>query len=151
MITGLHAIIYTRQSDRLREFFSDVLKLPSVDAGHGWLIFAAPPAELAMHPDETGHHELYLMCDDVHATVAELKLSGVELATPIADQRWGLLTRLKLPSGDEIGLYQPKHRTAIGLSKSRTSTARRKRTSRESTRKTKNVPKRAARKRSNSR
>ena len=151
MITGLHAIIYTKQSDRLREFFSDVLKFPSVNAGHGWLIFAAPPAELAMHPDETGHHELYLMCDDVHAAVAELKLSGVELATPIADQRWGLLTRLKLPSGDEIGLYQPKHPTAIRLSESRASTARRKRTSRESTRKIKSAPKRAARKRSNSR
>ena len=151
MITGLHAIIYTKQSDRLREFFSDILRFPSVDAGHGWLIFAAPPAELAMHPDESSHHELYLMCDDVHATVAELKRSGVELATPIADQRWGLLTRLKLPSGDEIGLYQPKHPTAIRLSESRASTARRKRTSRESTRKIKSAPKRAARKRSNSR
>jgi predicted enzyme related to lactoylglutathione lyase len=151
VITGLHAIIYTKQSERLREFFSDVLKFPSVNAGHGWLIFAAPPAELAMHPDETSHHELYLMCDDVHTAVAELKLSGVELATPIADQRWGMLTRLKLPSGDEIGLYQPKHLTAIGLSNSQTSTARRKSTSRKSTTKAKSAPKRAARKRSNSR
>jgi len=151
VITGLHAIIYTKQSDRLREFFSDILRFPSVDAGHGWLIFAAPPAELAMHPDESSHHELYLMCDDVHATVAELKRSGVELATPIADQRWGLLTRLKLPSGDEIGLYQPKHPTAIGLGKFGTPIAKDKGSSRSPIAKTKSAVKRVVPKRPNSR
>ena len=73
MISGLHAIIYSKQVDRLRAFFRDVLGFASVDAGDGWLIFAAPPTELAMHPDESSHHELYLMCDDVEATCAELK------------------------------------------------------------------------------
>ena len=115
MISGIHAIIYSKQAERLREFLRDVLKLPSVDAGHGWLIFAAPPAELAIHPDEDSYHELYLMCDDVQKTVELLTASGVTLSAPIADRGWGLVTRLKLPSGDEIGLYQPKHPTAIGL------------------------------------
>ena len=114
MINGIHAIIYSKDAERLRSFFKDVLELPSVDAGRGWLIFALPPAELAAHPsEEDGHHELYLMCDDVHATVEKLKSKGVELSVPIADRGWGLVTRLKLPSGDEIGLYQPKHPTAL--------------------------------------
>ena len=116
MISGVHAIIYSPQAERLREFFRDELKLASVDAGRGWLIFALPPAEIAMHPDDESHHELFLMCDDVHATTAELKRKGVELSMPISDRGWGLVTRLKLPSGDEIGLYQPKHPTAIALS-----------------------------------
>jgi hypothetical protein len=90
------------------------LKLPSVDAGAGWLVFALPPAELGIHPAEDSYHELYLMCDDIQATAEQLKAKGVQLATPIADQRWGLLMRLRLPSGDEISLYQPKHPTAIG-------------------------------------
>jgi len=116
MISGVHAIIYSKQAERLREFFQDVLKLSWVDAGRGWLIFALPPAEIAMHPDDESRHELFLMCDDVHATTAELKRKGVELSMPISDRGWGLVTRLKLPSGDEIGLYQPKHPTAIALS-----------------------------------
>ena len=115
MISGVHAIIYSKQADRLREFFRDVLKLPSVDAGHGWLIFAAPPTELAVHPDQNSYHELYLMCDDIQVTSADLRAKGVELMTPIADRGWGLVIRLKLPSGDQLGLYQPKHPTAIGL------------------------------------
>src|SRR3954462_854953 len=102
MISGIHAIIYSKQAERLREFFRDILQLPSVDAGHGWLIFAAPPAELAMHPDEDSYHELYLMCDDVQSTTEILKTKGVTLTTPISDRGWGLITRLKLPSGDEI-------------------------------------------------
>jgi glyoxalase/bleomycin resistance protein/dioxygenase superfamily protein len=115
MISGVHAIIYSQQAERLREFFRDELKFASVDAGHGWLIFALPPAEIAMHPDDKSHHELFLMCDDVNATTEQLKRKGVELSMPIADRGWGLVTRLKLPSGDEIGLYQPKHPTAIAL------------------------------------
>jgi predicted enzyme related to lactoylglutathione lyase len=118
MISGVHAIIYTKDADRLREFFRDVLKLRSVDAGQGWLIFALPPAEIAMHPDDTSRHELFLMCDDIQATTQELKSKGVKLSRPVSDQGWGLLTRLKLPSGDEIGLYQPKHPTAIALGES---------------------------------
>jgi hypothetical protein len=115
MISGVHAIIYSKQAEYLREFFRDALELPSVDAGRGWLIFALPPAEIAMHPDDEPHHELFLMCDNVHLTTEQLKRKGVELSAPIADRGWGLVTRLRLPSGDEIGLYQPKHRTAIQL------------------------------------
>lgn len=119
MISGVHAIIYSKQAERLREFFRDVLEYPSVDAGGGWSIFALPPAELAMHPADDSYHELYLMCDDVHAVTKELQSKGVELAVPISDRGWGLVTRLILPSGDQIGLYQPKHPTALGLNSRR--------------------------------
>jgi predicted enzyme related to lactoylglutathione lyase len=110
MITGVHAIVFTPQAERLRAFFRDVLELPSVDAGGGWLIFALPPAEIAAHPAETpGKHELYLMCDDLDATVAELEAKGVELAAPISDQGFGRLTAIALPGGGELGLYEPRH------------------------------------------
>src|SRR5580700_5695899 len=116
MINGLHAIMFSPDADKVRAFFRDALDLPSVDAGGGWLIFALPPAELAVHPTEgEGRHELYLMCDDIQATVAKLEGKGIELALPVADRGWGLVTRLKLPGGDEIGLYQPKHPTALSL------------------------------------
>lgn len=110
MITGAHAIIYSRDADADRAFLGDVLELPSVDAGHGWLIFALPPAELATHPtDGAGCHELYLMCDDIRATVAELEAKGVRFSGRIAEERWGSVTAIKLPGGGELGLYEPKH------------------------------------------
>jgi predicted enzyme related to lactoylglutathione lyase len=110
MITGVHAVILTTDAERDRAFFRDVLKFPLVDAGDGWLIFALPPAELAAHPAaEGGQHELYLMCDDVHASVAELKAKGVDVARPISDEGFGLVTAIRLPSGGELGLYQPRH------------------------------------------
>jgi predicted enzyme related to lactoylglutathione lyase len=110
MITGVHAVIFTRDAERDRAFFRDVLEFPSVDAGDGWLIFALPPAELAAHPaDEGGQHELYLMCDDVDATVANLKARGVEVARPVSDEGFGLVTAIRLPGGGELGLYQPRH------------------------------------------
>jgi catechol 2,3-dioxygenase-like lactoylglutathione lyase family enzyme len=113
-ITGLHAIVYGTDADAIRAFFRDILGLQSVDAGHGWLIFAAPPAELAAHPaDEDGRHELWLMCDDVHATVAELEGKGVEFTRPVTDQRFGLTTTLRLPGGGELGLYQPRHASPL--------------------------------------
>jgi hypothetical protein len=116
MINGIHTLIYSQDADAVRILFRDILKLPSVDAGHGWLIFAAPPAELAVHPtDGEAHHELYLMCDDIQATVKELKTKGVELVRPIKDAGWGLVTALKLPGGAELGLYEPKHPTAHKL------------------------------------
>jgi catechol 2,3-dioxygenase-like lactoylglutathione lyase family enzyme len=109
-ITGLHAIVYGTDADAIRAFFRDVLELRSVDAGHGWLIFAAPPAELAAHPaEEDGRHELWLMCDDVHATVAELEGKGVEFTRPVRDDGFGLTTALRLPGGGELGLYEPRH------------------------------------------
>ena len=114
MISGVHAILYSRDAERLRAFFRDVLEVPSVDAGHGWLIFALPPAEMGVHPteDAKGHHELYLMSDDVEATVAALAAKGVS-CSPVVDQGWGLVTNVTLPDGDSIGLYQPRHPSPI--------------------------------------
>jgi predicted enzyme related to lactoylglutathione lyase len=119
MITGVHALMYSKDADATRAFFRDVLRLGSVDGGRGWLIFALPPAELGIHPadDDTGTRaELYLMCDDVERTVTELKVAGVETTRPIADQGWGLVTALRVPGGIEVGLYQPRHPTALHLS-----------------------------------
>jgi predicted enzyme related to lactoylglutathione lyase len=108
MITGLHAIAFSPEAEKVRAFFADVLDLPSVDAGGGWLIFAMPPAELAVHPGET-RHELYLMCDDIHATLAELQGKGIEVAREVSDQRWGLMAAIRLPDGSELGIYEPRH------------------------------------------
>ena len=110
MITDAHAIVYSRDADADRAFFRDVLGFPSVDAGGGWLIFALPPAELAAHPaDAGGRHELYLMCDEIESTVAELQAKGVEFTAPVSDQGFGLLTSIRLPGGGELGLYEPRH------------------------------------------
>jgi catechol 2,3-dioxygenase-like lactoylglutathione lyase family enzyme len=110
MITGAHAVIFTGDADALRAFFSNTLGFPSVDAGGGWLIFALPPAELAAHPtDDAGHHKLYLMCDDIHATVDEFERKGVRFSRPISDEGFGLLTAIELPDGGELGLYEPRH------------------------------------------
>jgi predicted enzyme related to lactoylglutathione lyase len=112
MITGVHAIIFTKDADAVRAFLRDVLEFPSVDAGGGWPIFALPPAELAAHPaDGAPHQELYLMCDDIHATVRELDGKGVELTRPISDAGWGLVTAIAMPDGRERGLYEPRHPT----------------------------------------
>jgi len=108
VITGVHAIVFSPQAEEARAFFRDVLELDSVDAGGGWLIFALPPAELAAHPGES-RHELYLMCDDIEATIAELKAKGVETTGPVRDAGWGLLTAIALPGGGELGLYEPRH------------------------------------------
>jgi hypothetical protein len=110
VITGVHAIVFGSDPQAVRAFFRDVLELPSVDAGGGWPIFALPPAELAAHPTEgPPHHELYLMCDDLHATVAQLKGRGVEFTREITGEQWGLLTALCLPGGGELALYEPRH------------------------------------------
>ena len=110
MITGMHAIVFSPEAEKVRAFFADVLGLSSVDAGGGWLIFALPPAELAVHPaDGESHHELYLMCDDIRATLSELKDKGVEVARDVSDQGWGLLAAIRLPDGSELSLYEPRH------------------------------------------
>ena len=110
MITGMHAIVFSPQTDKVRAFFADVLGLPPVDAGGGWLIFALPPAELAVHPaNGESHHELYLMCDDIHGTLAELRGKGAEVAREVSDQGWGLLAAIWLPDGSEFPIYQPQH------------------------------------------
>jgi predicted enzyme related to lactoylglutathione lyase len=116
MINGVHVIVYTRDADADRAFIRDVLGYQHVDAGGGWLIFKTPPAELAVHPtDEAPSHQLYLMCDDITATVADLTAKGAEFAAPVSNQGWGLLTSIRLPGGGELGLYQPLHPTAYDL------------------------------------
>jgi predicted enzyme related to lactoylglutathione lyase len=110
MITGMHAIVFSSQAEKVRAFFADVLGMASVDAGGGWPIFALPPAELAVHPaDGGGHLELYLMCDDIDATLSELKGRGAEVAEEVSDRGWGLLAALRLPDGSELPIYQPRH------------------------------------------
>ncbi len=114
MINGVHAIIFSEDAEGVRAFFGDVLGLPSVDAGGGWLIFALPPAELAAHPaDGEGRHELYLMCDDIRATTEELQAKGVEITREISDEGFGLMTALLLPDGSELALYEPRHASPL--------------------------------------
>ena len=110
----MHAIVFSPEAEKVRAFFADVLGLRSVDAGGGWLIFALPPAELAVHPaDGEGRHELYLMCDDIHATLAELSGKGAEVAQDVSDQGWGLLAAIRLPDGSEFPIYQPRHASPL--------------------------------------
>jgi hypothetical protein len=109
MIVGAHSIINSRKPDADRAFLRDVLKLPSVDVGGGWLIFGLPPAEVAVHPsDENDVHEFYLMCDDVNEFVADLEKKNVSHEA-VQNLGWGLLTRLTLPGGGRLGVYQPRH------------------------------------------
>ena len=109
MLVGAHSIIYSRKPEADRAFLRDVLGFPHVDAGHGWLIFALPPAEVAVHPSEkNGAHELYLLCDDVEAFVEGMRRLGVACA-PIQSLGWGLLTKITLPGGGAIGVYEPRH------------------------------------------
>jgi predicted enzyme related to lactoylglutathione lyase len=106
----MHAIVFSPEAEKVRAFFGQTLGLSSVDAGGGWLIFALAPAELAVHPaDGEARHELYLMCDDIHATLAELRDKGVEVAREVSDQGWGLLAAIRLPDGGEFPIYEPRH------------------------------------------
>ncbi|MFI9103462.1 VOC family protein [Streptomyces fildesensis] len=116
MINGVHVVIYSRDAEADRVFFRDVLGYPHVDAGGGWLIFKLPPAEIAVHPtDGPERHELFLMCDDVNASVQELTAKGVTFIQPVTDQGWGLMSILQLPGGGEVGLYEPRHERAHEL------------------------------------
>jgi catechol 2,3-dioxygenase-like lactoylglutathione lyase family enzyme len=125
VITGSHAILYAEDPEAARSFLRDVLGLPFVDVHGGWLIFKLPPAELGVHPTgepgegstgpTSGSHELYLMCDDVDGTVAELGAKGVEFVGPVENQGFGRLVRMRVPGAGEIGLYEPRHTTAYDL------------------------------------
>lgn len=116
MINGAHLIIYSSDAEADRAFIRDVLGFPGVDAGQGWLIFRLPPAEVAVHPTEGApQHELYLMCDDIELTLKELAAKGVQIARPASDQGWGRLATITLPSGSELGLYEPRHPVAYDL------------------------------------
>jgi catechol 2,3-dioxygenase-like lactoylglutathione lyase family enzyme len=118
VISGAHTIIFSEDAERARAFFRDVLGFPGVDAGEGWLIFALPPGELALHPgpgwgQAVGRHELFFMCDDIERTVGELESKGVEFVSPISDEGYGLVTRFTIPGGGEIGLYEPRHTSPL--------------------------------------
>ena len=120
VITGVHAIIYSRDAEADRAFFRDVLGWPFVDAHGGWLIFAQPPAELAIHPTEGGdRHELYLMCSDIERAMAELAEKGVEFAGPVEDRGFGLLTAIELPGGGQLGIYEPRHASPLNAKRDR--------------------------------
>jgi catechol 2,3-dioxygenase-like lactoylglutathione lyase family enzyme len=115
VISGAHVIVYSKDAAADRAFFRDVLGFASVDAGHGWLIFALPPAEAAFHPAEAnGRHELYLMCEDLEAEMKSLAKRGVTCSA-VQQERWGSITSVPLPGGGTVGLYQPKHPTALQI------------------------------------
>jgi catechol 2,3-dioxygenase-like lactoylglutathione lyase family enzyme len=125
MINGIHVLFYSNDPEADRAFFRDVLQFPTIDIGRGWLLFGLPPAEAAVHPANgnpeqvhAGHHHLgavvYLMCDDVRATIATLATRGVT-CTDVSEEAWGIRTTVRMPSGSEIGLYQPTHPTALKL------------------------------------
>jgi len=115
MISGAHIVVFSKNADADRAFFRDVLRFKSVDAGHGWLIFALPPTEAAFHPfDKNGAHELYLMCEDLKAEMASLAKKKVK-CSKIQEAPWGSITKMRLPGGGQLRLYQPKHPTASGL------------------------------------
>ena len=118
MVSGAHIVVYSKDAEADRAFFRDVLGFASVDAGHGWLIFALPPAEAAFHPaDDNDGHELFLMCDDLQSEMQVLREKGVA-CSDAQEARWGSITRIRLPGGGQVGLYQPKHPTALRLAKS---------------------------------
>jgi hypothetical protein len=109
LIIGAHSIIYSANPEADRVFLRDVLNLPNVDVGGGWLIFGLPPAEVAVHPSSKNDvHEFYLMCDDVEALIAEMRKREVD-CSPVQNQGWGLLTQVTLPGGGKLGIYQPRH------------------------------------------
>ncbi|MGH7151677.1 MAG: VOC family protein [Planctomycetota bacterium] len=109
MIIGGHSIIYSKDAEADRRFLREVLRLPHVDVGEGWLIFGLPPAEVAVHPSEKNDkHEFYLMCDDVEAFVAEMQKNRIA-CDPVRDQGYGIFTQVALPGGGKLGVYQPRH------------------------------------------
>lgn len=127
-ITGAHTIIGSADPEADRAFFRDVLGLRSADAGGGWLIFALPPAEVAVHPGKNGRHELYLMCSDLDATLTELKRKGVKVSPRIYDERWGRLGTVRLPGGSRLSIYEPRHPRPQGTRVPSATTQRRTRT-----------------------
>jgi hypothetical protein len=115
MLIGAHAVIFSTNSDADRAFLGDILKLPSIDAGGGYVIFGLPPSEIAVHQhDKNDVHELYLMCADVEALIGELKSHNVSCG-PVSDEGWGLLTRVTLPGGGKLGVYQPRHARPVAM------------------------------------
>ena len=115
MISGAHVVVYSKDVEADRAFFRDVLSFKSVDAGHGWLIFGLPPAEAAFHPsDDHTVHELFFLCGDLKAEMASLATKNVK-CSKVEEARWGSITKISLPSGGKVGLYQPKHPTCLDV------------------------------------
>jgi catechol 2,3-dioxygenase-like lactoylglutathione lyase family enzyme len=112
MIYGSHVILFSSDPDADRAFLADVLGFEHVDAGGGWLIFGLPPAELAVHPAEAPGSELYFMCDDLTAEMRTLEGTGVQCSA-VEEARWGSVTKVRLPGGGEVGLYEPKHAAMV--------------------------------------
>jgi len=113
VINGVHVIVFSPEAEKVRAFIRDVFGMPSVDAGGGWPIFTLPPAELAVHPGEDGRHEIYLMCDDIGATLADLRGRGVQVVKDVTDQGWGLVAAIAMPDGTELSIYEPRHPSAL--------------------------------------
>src|SRR5215831_13103228 len=132
MITGAHSVINSKNPEADRAFLRDTLKLTHVDVGHGWLIFGLPPAEVAVHPSEKNNsQEFYLMCADIETFVTEMKKHMIS-CLPVQDQRWGLVTRLTLPGGGQLGVYQPRHARPKAMPMGRAAPKRTKRTTKKS-------------------
>jgi hypothetical protein len=112
-IIGMHALLYTSEPDAVREIFRDVFGFHHLDAGDGWLIFRLPPAEIAVHPSDAPSHQLSLMCDDINATITEVRARGVDVRGEPSDRGWGITTTIVLPGDVEVMLYEPRHPTAI--------------------------------------
>ncbi len=113
MITGAHMIIFSTQPDADRAFLRDVLHLPHIDAGEGWLIFGLPPSEMAVHPHKRNNvQRIYLMCEDIHQFIAEMGRHAIS-CSEISEADWGLLTEVTLPGGGKLGVYQPRHTRAV--------------------------------------
>lgn len=112
-VTGFHALIYTAEPEAVRAIFRDVFDWNYVNAGDDWLIFALPPAELAVHPAEQAKHEVCLMCDDLEATITELRARGIEFGGEPQDEGFGITVTMRLPGGAQMLLYEPRHPTAI--------------------------------------
>jgi len=124
LVNGAHVIIYSKKPEVDRAFFREVLSLPNVDVGGGWLIFGLPPSEVAVHPSSKNDtHELYLMCADIEALIAELARRGIRCSA-VSDQGWGLVTRAALPGGGKVGIYQPRHARPEAPSATRRAKAR---------------------------
>jgi catechol 2,3-dioxygenase-like lactoylglutathione lyase family enzyme len=113
VISGAHVILFSENADADRAFFRDVLGFRSVDAGDGWLIFALPPAELAVHPGGDSHHEVYLMCRELEATVRELRRKGASVSDQVTERDWGRMVAVTLPGGSSVFLYEPRHASPL--------------------------------------
>ncbi len=124
MIYGAHALVYSRQPDEARALLEKILDTRKVDAGGGWLIFALPPAEIAVHPtDGSPGIDLYLMCQDIEETILQLRAEGVKFSRPVREVSWGRVSAIALPGGGELGLYQPRHASPLPRPKAATKAA----------------------------